>query len=176
MTGPNDGHRTLLESILVPEIVDALNDWVANARNPGVLIGGVALSFCVKPRTTQDIALLYLSPDRIPDAVTGFKRTRKSAFQHSRTHVEIEVVTPELINTGPALISKVIETAQMQNGIAVASAAGLIAMKLGRLSLVDRGDIGLLIKYGVRDVSPYPLSDAQRRAFHELVAIVDKEG
>lgn len=48
-------------------------------------------------------------------------------------------------------------------------------MKLGRLSLVDRGDIGLLIKYGVRDVSQYPLNAAQRLAFDELVEIVDKE-
>jgi hypothetical protein len=162
-----------VESILVPEVAAALKDWKANSPNTGVLIGGLALSFYVKPRTTQDVDVLYLSADRIPASVSGFKRTRDSAFQHNRTHVEVEVITPELIKTNPALIAKVIETAKMQDGVAVASPAGLVAMKLGRLSLMDKADIGQLIEYGVRDVSGFPLDDTQLQAFAELVKIVD---
>lgn len=118
MTGPNDGRRTLTESIMVPELVVALKDWIVGAANRGVLIGGVALSYYVKPRTTQVIDLLFLSADQIPDTVAGFKKTRASAFQHDRTHVEIEMVTPQLVNADPALIAKVVETAQVQRGIA----------------------------------------------------------
>jgi len=175
MTGPNDGRRTLAESIMVPELVVALRGWIADAANCGVLIGGVALSYYVKPRTTQVIDVLFLSGDEIPERVVGFKKTRASAFQHDHTHVEIEAITPQLVNADPALIARVIETAQPHDGIAVASPAGLVAMKLGRLSLVDRADVGLLIKYGVRDVSQFPLGAAQRRAFEELIEIVDRE-
>ena len=40
MYGNNNGNRTLFESIVAPEIIKALTDWV-NLIPDGVIIGGV---------------------------------------------------------------------------------------------------------------------------------------
>ena len=50
----NNGKRTLIESILVPEVAKAILDWQNEVPNVGVLIGGLALSYYVKPRSTID--------------------------------------------------------------------------------------------------------------------------
>jgi hypothetical protein len=52
MNRPNDGTRTLFESVMSPEIIAALKDWV-KANAGGILIGGLAISHYVKPRMTQ---------------------------------------------------------------------------------------------------------------------------
>lgn len=90
----NDGRRTIFESVVSPELIHALRDW-QQATSLGVLIGGLGLSYHVRPRQTQDIDFLMLQD--IPETVPGFKRTRPHAFQHNRTHAEIEIVTPELV-------------------------------------------------------------------------------
>jgi hypothetical protein len=91
----NDGTRTLLESILVPEVAKAFKDWNSNTKDlKCVLIGRVALSYYVKPRTTTDADVLFLSSEDILSEVLGFKRHHNGAFQHNVTHVEIEVLTP----------------------------------------------------------------------------------
>jgi hypothetical protein len=48
--GPNDGTRTLEESTLAPELIVALKDWKAGTDHAPLLIGGLALSYHVKPR------------------------------------------------------------------------------------------------------------------------------
>lgn len=50
----NDGSRTLVESILISEVAKAILDWQKEVPNVGVLIGGLALSYYVKPRSTID--------------------------------------------------------------------------------------------------------------------------
>jgi hypothetical protein len=60
----NDGTRTLIESIMMPELIAALRDW-AKSGSGGVLIGGLGLSYHARPRFTQDIDFLFLEP---PDA------------------------------------------------------------------------------------------------------------
>ena len=65
MSRGRDPNRTLVESILVPELITALRDWEINAGG-GVLIGGIALSFYVPPRATQDLDFLFLSDSVLP--------------------------------------------------------------------------------------------------------------
>ena len=84
--------RTLFESVMMPEVVMALQDWIRGGAH-GVLIGGAALSYHVRPRFTQDLDVLFLQASDIPAQISGFKRTRPSAFQHNKTHVEVEVVS-----------------------------------------------------------------------------------
>lgn len=146
MQKANDGTRTLFESALAPELIDALQDWQHNANPNGVLIGGMGLSYYVKPRMTQDLDFLFLTNSDIPTQVNGFKRTRPHAFQHNKTHVEVEVITPELVKMSPVIFRKVIETANESNGVHIASPAGLIALKIFRLKLQDEADIVALIK------------------------------
>lgn len=159
---PNAGARTLLESILSNEVARAIQDWREYAGYQGVLIGGLALSYYVKPRFTSDGDFLYLAPSDIPNSVEKFKRTRNGAFQHNTTHVEIEVLTPSSINMCDELAMKIFNTAAEQGGFKIASREGLIAAKLGRFKLQDRADISSLLQLGPVDLDDFPLTDAQR--------------
>lgn len=159
MSDINKGDRTLKESIMSPEVNLALNDWIDNNINNCVLIGGIALSYYVKPRYTEDIDILFLSKMYIPETLNKFKKHRPSAFQHNKTHVEVEVVTPELINTPIFLVATVFVTAIIKDGIKIASPSGLIALKLGRFNLQDQADIYALIKCSEIDLTPFKLPD-----------------
>lgn len=165
----NYGHRTLMESVLFPEVVAALEQLRQNGWPPtGVLIGGIALSFHVKPRATQDIDLLFLTPDAIPAVMEGFRRHRSNAFEHLPTGVEVEVVSPATINIATELARAVFETAVMTNGIRVASRSGLAALKLQRLHAIDEADIVQLIQAGSIDLTAFPLTDVQQAAYARL--------
>lgn len=159
----NIGTRSLLESILSSEVAQAIQDWKEYAGHQGVLIGGLALSYYVKPRFTSDGDFLYLTPQDIPIHVEKFKRTRTGAFQHNNTHVEIEVLTPSSINMSNALATKIFNTAKERGGFKIASREGLIAAKLGRFKLQDRADISSLLQLGPVDLDDFPLTDAQKQ-------------
>lgn len=157
MQRPNDGSRSLFESVMAPEVIQALRAWIAS-NSPGVLIGGLAISFYIKPRMTQDIDILLMSDSDIPMKITGFKKTRDHAFEHLKTGVEIELVTPTHVSENPAVFQQVIATSKIIDGIRVASPSGLVALKLGRFNFYDRGDIAELLKTGEVDVSGFGLS------------------
>jgi hypothetical protein len=163
----NDGSRSLLESIAVPEVSAALNDWINNAHS-GVLIGGNAMSYYGKPRATMDVDILFLNTIDIPSEIPGFKRIRNGAFQHDKTHVEIEVITPSSINISPNLVNVVCQTALEINGYRVASPSGIVALKLQRLKNNDIGDIVQMINTGKVDLSEFPLSEKNLQDFEEI--------
>ena len=140
-----------------------MKDWLKYSSNIGVLIGGLALSYYVKPRQTSDGDFLFLTVEDIPLSVTGFKRTRQSAFIHLETHVEIEVLTPIVINMTVELAKHISETAIEKDGFKIASREGLIAAKLGRFKLQDRADISALLSIGPVDLSVFPLNNKQLR-------------
>ena len=151
----NDGNRSLLESIIMPEIIYALEDWVNNQKFNYVLIGGLALSYYVKPRYTTDVDILFLSNDDIPSKVLNFKKHRKLAFQHNKTHVEIETVTPDSINIPINIAKSVFDTALIKDNIKIASPSGLVALKLFRFDLQDQADIENLIINTQIDLTPF---------------------
>ena len=169
MNDVNDGSRSLNESIISPEVLNALNDWIDNQESECVLIGGLALSFYIKPRYTMDVDILFLSKNDIPEKVEGFKRHRKSALQHNKTHVEIELITPEIINTTHGLIKKVFETSILRNGIRIASPSGIVALKLGRFNLQDQADIAALVDYVDIDLTLYNLSSNLIDLYEDLL-------
>lgn len=127
---------TINHVAILPEVQHALAKWIqvtTQGYNPGVLIGGLAMSFYAKPRTTEDVDLLYLHSTDIPheDSVPGFKRYRKGAFRENSTHVDIEVTTPESFVDLPVHVAqKVVKTAVKYDGVSVASREGMIALKL----------------------------------------------
>lgn len=165
--GPNDGTRTLYESVLVPEVVQAITDWCRAVPDmKAVLIGGLALSYYIKPRTTQDVDFLFLNITDIPKVVKGFKRTRTHAFQHEKTHVEIEVITPEYIGTDYKLVEEIYTNARIENGIRIATPSGLVASKLGRYSRQDQADIEELVKNNVIDLSKYTLTSLMKKRYN----------
>ena len=119
-----------------PEVQHALAKWIQAKTGhfaPGVLIGGLAMSFYAKPRMTEDVDLLFLSAEDIPeeDKVPGFKRYRNGAFREEKTHVDIEVITPDsFVDLPKAIAAKVTRTAVNHGDILVASLEGMIALKL----------------------------------------------
>jgi hypothetical protein len=174
MTQINKGNRSLFESVMVPEVSQALKDWIKGTQSNGVLIGGLALSFYVKPRYTQDVDVLFLDSAEIPNTVSGFKRVRPHAFRHDQTHVEVELVTPELISVSEELCAQVVLDAETHSGILVASPSGIVALKLGRAilnkpaSYQDRADIVNLIATGRVNLDEFDLPDEQIEFYNQL--------
>lgn len=149
--------RTLFESIAIPEVNDALRDW-CSTQKACALIGGCALGFYVRPRSTFDVDVLFLTDAAVPAQVPGFKRNRNHGFQHNRTHVEIDMVTPEWVEINPLLAKQVIDTAVESDGCKVASPSGLVAMKLERFSRQDQADIEQLIIHCDVDLTGFQIS------------------
>jgi len=170
----NDGTRTLMESILVPEIILALKDWVNNYSNDYVLIGGIALSYYIKPRTTTDIDILFLSNEDIPEKVLKFKKHRSLAFQHNLTHVEVETVTPKSINVPIEIAQTVFDTAIINNNIKIASPSGLVALKLFRFNRLDQADIESLIINTDIDLSQFNLPVELLKKYNKIKKSIKK--
>lgn len=171
----NDGTRTLFESILVNELVEVAKDWIENSPNKGVLIGGMALSYYVKPRSTSDLNIIFLNESDIPKDVLKFKRTRKHAFMHKKTHAEVEVLTPEFLKIDKKLVSEVIKTAEFHDGIKVASKEGLIATKLGRFHLQDQADIeNLMTNFNITKLNGFTLNDKEKKNWEYMLEYINK--
>lgn len=162
MNFSNDGSRTLLESVVAPEIIEAISDWSNRVKN-GVLIGGIALSFWAKPRYTSDADVIFLKKSDVPSSVDGFRAHRVGAFEHKSTGVEVEVAYPGFIPVPEHVFHDVFKTAVSSGGIRVASKEGLIAMKLYRYSLQDQADIMSLAELGATDLSSFMLDGAARK-------------
>lgn len=169
--------KTLIESAIVPEVLNTLKHWIAANKsdgNPGVLIGGIALSFYAKPRYTEDIDLLFINSQQIPSEVVGFKKHRQGALLDKNTHVEIKTVTPESVNVPASVFQQVINTAKPIDGLLVASLEGLIVLKLHsadtpKRTTLDSGDIIRLLdanpNFTINDLSGWNLSPTHINRF-----------
>ena len=164
----NYGDRSIFESIVSKEVDQALKDWISDTNSNFVLIGGLALSFYVKPRYTMDIGVLFLSTNDIPDNVKKFKQHRQGAFQHNETHVEVETVTPKSINISIELAQDVFDTSEVHDGIRIASTSGMVALKLNRFSRQDQADIESLLKYTKIDLTKFSLSKEVMERFNKF--------
>ncbi len=161
MQTANDGTRSLLASVLNDSLLQALKDWSAVHPRNCVLIGGIGLSFYVKPRFTQDLDFLFLSENAVPLSVEGFKRTRPHAFEHKESKVEVEVLTPVFLKMSVDRVRKIIETGSEQDGVNVASREGMIVSKLERWELQDQADIQALLESGPVNLKGWQLSDEE---------------
>jgi hypothetical protein len=176
MQAINDGSRSLIESIMSPEVIVALRDWVRSTKSPatgeaaGVVIGGLGLSYHCKPQFTQNIDLLFLQLGDIPHAVRGFTRTSTGEFRHDRTRVEVHVAIPLSIGVPSEIAEHVIRTADLSNGIRVSTASALVSLKLFSLRRVrDEADVVALIKTGRVDLSGWPLPPEKVSAYEGLI-------
>lgn len=176
----NNGFRTIFESIIPNEVILALKDWSNNYNSDNyVLIGGYALSYYTKPRYTEDIDLIFISYDEIPKMVFGFRRNRAHAFEHIKTGVEVELLTPNHINKNESFFRTIFNVSIESDGMRVASPESLIALKLGRFSNDDKDDIIKLYKYCIEnkidiDLSKYNLSEGEMNRFNNLISDLDE--
>ncbi len=164
----NDGTRTLFESVMMPEIIIALRDW-SQARAGGVLIGALGLSYYARPRMTQDVDFLCLHDGDVPASVPGFTWIGDHAFQHDETQVRVDIITTKVAHIPQEIIRQVIDSAVESDGIKIASASGLVALKLFRLSMQDKADIIALMKTGRVNVNGFVVSPDKMRTFEVLV-------
>jgi hypothetical protein len=171
----NDGIRGIYESIIPKEVLIALDDWKSSNTSNCVLIGGISLSYYIKPRYTEDIDLIFLTDGDIPESVYKFRRNRKHSFEHIKTGVEVELITPEHINKERSLFERVFETSVESDGIKIASPLGLIALKLFRSKTNerDRVDIVELCRYCYEnsidiDLSNFHLTKEELDTFNDI--------
>lgn len=157
-----------------------------NKNQNVTVIGGISLGAWVRSRNTDDIDILVLSEndvDEIEKNISSkFKRKRDHSFEHKSTGVEIEVITPNLINQDVSLIKKIIFNAKIDNVdgnvIRVVTPKYLIALKLARAiikgnpkSKIDQGDImELLNVYGKFDLSDLKLGEEKMKMYNDLCA------
>jgi hypothetical protein len=117
----------------------------------------------------MDVDVLFLTDDSIPKEVSGFKRTRPSAFQHNKTHVEIELVTSLLIGISQELTQKVFDTAMISDNVKIASPSALVALKLHRFNRQDQADIEELMNHYNIDLQDWPLSEKAKAHYEKVL-------
>lgn len=158
--------RSLLQSVILPEVGDALAAWISStAGNTGILIGGLAVSYHVKPFVTDDVDLLFLTGDAIPTVVPGFTHDGGQAFRHDIYHVTIDTFSVSSFGgrISDALAKKIVSTAIEDSGMRIVSREGLIAMKLCRSSMRDSAEIvELLSAYPDTSLAEWPIDSEQR--------------
>jgi len=147
----NDGTRALLDSIIVPEVADSLQNW-SNSFNSGAIIGGIATSYHGKPRVSMEIDLLVQNMNDV----------------HHSNHAYIKLHDPESINLNPILAKEVIDSAIESDGVKIASPSGIVALKLQRLKRHDIGDIVDMIETGKVDLTGFTLSKKNIEDFEEI--------
>jgi hypothetical protein len=76
-------------------------------------------------------------------------------FRDIRTGVEVNVVTPAAIHVPVEVAEEVARTTMLSDDVQVASEAGLVALKLVRLSYQDQAHIVAIIKTGGIDLSGF---------------------
>jgi hypothetical protein len=172
----NDGTRTLIESTLVKEVVMALEDFATlEGSLNGVLIGGLAVSYYVRPRTTTDIDFLYRSQSDTPELGYLFKPLRRHTILHTYTHVEVELLTPDHIAVPLALVNKTFDTSNLSSGVRVASPEALITLKTYRFSHQDKADIEALMSCRSGDLTSWlPFVSSKAGRLLELRKIYDE--
>lgn len=183
----NYGKNNVADTIVSDAVRKTLIRWCNATRNHGTIIGGIAFSFYARPRATMDIDTVFLQETDVPTEVSGFKKIRRHCFMDKISHVEVEVLTPAVINVSPDLVKKVIELSFVdKHGIHVASVASIIALKLGRCSGQDRADIINLMKLAMKetgqvvdnamiDVSSFNLSEDFLEKYRQLLELAVEE-
>jgi hypothetical protein len=173
---------TLTEAALVREVVTALRDWqrAAPPEFRGVLIGGMARAFYAPPRYTQDVDIAF-ADEGPTDPPEGFRKHRQGAFEHAKTGVEIEIVTPDAVGLPASLFRAVVDTAVVVDGVSIASLEGLIALKLAsaegnpKRELRDHSDVLEMLEanptFAEERMADWNLSHEQSRALAKLLAV-----
>lgn len=180
-----NNEKPIKQAIFNDTVKKAFIDFVRLNNNKNVtIIGGISLGAWTRSRSTDDIDILVLSEDDIDkiekDISSKFKRNHKHSFEHRSTGVEIEVITPALINHDIDLIKEAIKYAKVDDvdghEIKVVTPKYLIMLKLARAILkgnskakIDQGDIMELLKvYGKFDLSDMNLSKEKMGMYNSL--------
>lgn len=180
-----NGEKPIERAIFNDTVKKAFIDFVKLNKNKNVvIIGGLSLGAWTRSRNTDDIDILVLSENDIEEIEkeisSKFKRNRPHSFVHRKTGVEIEIITPEVINQDIKLVKEAIKNAKIDevsgHEIKVVTPKYLIALKLARAILkgnskakIDQGDIMELSKiYGKFDLTDLNLSEEKLELYKSI--------
>jgi hypothetical protein len=105
-----------------------------------------------------------------------FTRTATGEFRHDRKQVEVHDAIPLSVGVPNEIAEHVIRTANRSNGIRVATASGLVMLKLLNLRRVqDESDVVALIKPGQVDLSGWPLPPERVSAYEGLIEMAKSD-
>ncbi len=176
--------KELQYAIVVTEVKDAFIDFIKSCKEEFVLIGGIALSAYIKPRTTMDVDLLIKNTQTFEliskEVNSSFKKITGISLQHNKTHCEVEVISPETINQSEELYDAILKTSVIADfagyEIKLVSLKYLIVLKLGRITeknpkgFQDKADIiGIFEVYGIQDLSDCVMTDNDRKTYDSVV-------
>ena len=173
MVGPNDGTRTLIESIVSREVIAALDDWRQTGLG-GVLVGALALSFHAKPRFENQIELLVPDCFGQPE-LTGFVGLGQRTLIHRQTSTKLRLLAPSQLALSAATFERILATTVTSDGVEIASRAGLVAILLGDRRTQASADIVALLRLGAVDLPGWELSSEQIDRLARLQVEADDE-
>lgn len=170
-----NGEKPIEKAIFNDTVRKVFIDFVKLNKNKNItIIGGISLGAWTRSRSTDDIDILVLSEEDVDEIEKNisskFKRNRKHCFEHRSLGVEIEIITPEVINQDLKLVREAIQNSKNDDvfghPIKIVTPKYLIALKLARAVLkgnpkakIDQGDIMELLKvYGKFDLTNLNLS------------------
>lgn len=152
---PNIGQRNLIESLSgYPEVLSAIRDFsrMPWKSNP-ILVGGMAIAYWARGRTTYDADFMFLSEYQLSkarlliSASSKFKVLQDHYIEHKLSGVTLDLLTPEFIKLPVEYLNYIYRTTQVDSGVRIASIEGLILMKLSsNRGHKDLADIELLLE------------------------------
>ena len=157
MNHPNDGNRSLFESILSHEVIETLTDWNTNFQGEYILMGDLALSYYIKPRFSDEIEILLIEESKSSQIIDGFEQINEYLFRHIKTSITLKLVTNKLLKLPEEIYLKVIETVQLSDKIKIASPFGIVIFKIESFNLQDKADIGSLLKLNFIDLNDFEI-------------------
>lgn len=177
-------HKDVRHAIFNDDVKKAFIDFVRlNTLSECMLIGGVAVGVHSTARNTQDVDIIVLSENdigKIYEDIKGkFRHPRPHSFEHKSTGVEIEVLTPAVINYPKEIVDAAMKDAEVHDidghKIKVVSAKFLVVLKLKRAnakitkSHMDKFDITNLSEiYGKFDLSDLNLPKDELEMYDDL--------
>jgi hypothetical protein len=158
------------DAIIGDDILKTFRDFSTNLNN-AALIGDLALSYYVAPRSTYVTEFLFARDEDIPTSINGFSHPRLHAFIHNETEQRVEIFTPNVLGVPSDVILKIIGLAFWSDGVKIASPTGLVALKLHRLNMMqERADIEALIKTNqIQNLEQFGLSKENMRKYENVV-------
>lgn len=159
---PNIGQRSLIESLSgYLEVLSTIKDfskllWV----NKPILVGGMAIAYWARGRTTYDADFMFLSEYRLSKArlligaSSKFKVLQGHYIEHKPSGVTLDLLTPEFINLPVEYLNYIYRTTKVDSDVRIASIEGLILMKLSsNRGHKDLADIELLLENPTIDLT-----------------------
>jgi hypothetical protein len=177
-----DAEKPIKSGIIGDKVKVAFEDFskLIKSKNYSV-IGGLAVGKYTLPRTTVDIDVIVPDDQEIikikEELRQSFSGSEFHILKHKENGIELELLTPQFIETSKTLIKDSIKTSKKDDGVNVVDVRHLIALKLGRAlnidndkSYQDKMDIRKLVRNnGVQDLSNLDLSEDKLNLYNQLV-------